>query len=208
MGNEVARTKTPVSAAEAATYIEGALTSLLGRRPTRNVALFTLALAWCETGRGQGMIANSPGNVMAKGIRDGAEYSVWSGDYWRPQWWDVNWSNKEMREGRWPSAFRAYPNMAAGFKDFVAAVTKRAALVAAMASGDALAVVRALNATKYSPDYGAKHEPTFSKLVAEFRKQGLFADLPESSSGSGAVVVGCVAFILGGLALAYWRTHR
>lgn len=208
MGIQVARNRTPVSATDAARYIEGALTALLGRVPTRNVALFTLALAWVETGRGQGMVANSPGNVMAKGIRNGAEYSVWSGDYWRPQWWDAAWTNKEMREGRWPSAFRAYSNMAAGFKDFCAAVTKRAALVAAMASGDALAVVLALNSTKYSPDYGKKHEPTFAKLVAEFRKQGLFADLPESSSGSGAVVVGCVAFVLGGIALAYWRVHR
>lgn len=205
---QVERVKTPITVTDAARYVRDTLTAVLGRLPSRELAEFVLALVWVETGRGQSMVGNSPGNVMARGIRNGKEYSVWSGDYWRPTWWDANWSNKEMREGRWPSAFRAYPSMAAGFKDYVSNVVKRAPLVAAMQSGDPMKVVLALNSTRYSPDYGPKHEPTFRGLVQGFRKDGLFAGLPSSSGSASGAVLGCVALFLGGIALAWWRAHR
>lgn len=175
MGNEVPATKTPVTEYQASVYLVVALTNALQSALPERVAVYSMALAWVETARGQALIQNNAGNLTAG--------SGWTGDYWRPPWYPEDHDPKydalhaKMLAGQAPNAFRAYPDPQAGWNAFAYEVVRRPTLVAAMNADDPSAVVQALHDT-YSGDYGSKHVDTFRKLVAEFRSRNLFGGLP------------------------------
>jgi hypothetical protein len=226
MGSEVASTVTPVSESEAVALLSVALTDVLGSPPPENVALLFLALAMVESANGKKVVANNPGNLFARGYRNGAEYSVWAGDYWRPSWFDDVTAalHAKMLTGDAPSAFRAYDTPSEGWRDYIALLltpAKRSVLVAANA-GDVSAFVTALH-EKYSADYTAKHESTFERLIAGYRAKGYFASLrnrtlpagyvpavPVKKSSSGGAFAACalVACVAGGGILASKRLRR
>lgn len=171
---------------------------------TRAGALLLLALIWVETGRGQKTRQHNVGNVMARGYRtSGVEYSVWSGDYWRPEWFDDQSSSlyQKMLDGKAPSAFRAYVSLVDGMSDYVAILLNKPEVISAANRGDVPQFVAEL-ARSYSPDYSSAHQKTFDSLVKEFRQAGYFAELAEAprkvskSSGVGGMVLGFAGIVV------------
>ncbi len=183
------------------------------------------AQVWLETG---GRVMNNNfGNEMAAGFaKDGTERASWSGDAWRPPWYQepteatpTKYVDLHARmRGTWPgngykidvpSAFRSYSSPAAGMSNHVHVLrTNFPALVAAAASGDPeqfrLAVVTPDPKTKlrYSPDYGATATNTLRQLRDQFRAQKVFEGLAAASSGAG----GAAAVVLAlGAAFAIWK---
>lgn len=175
MGQQVPATYTPVAESQAVAYLTVALTLALKQNPPEQIGVYTLALAWIETGAGQSLIQNNPGNMSC--YADGRD---WSGDYWRPPWFDSTDPkyaalHERMLNGQAPSAFRAYPTQEAGWAAFVHEVVRRKGLLAAMMADDPLAVVRALRGSGYSADYRDEVAKSFASLVKAFRSRGAFA---------------------------------
>lgn len=174
MGSVVSATKTPVTEQEAVVLLTTALTKSLGQPPPEHIGLYLLALAWIESGRGKSVVCNNPGNLMARGYRRGSEYSVWSGNYWRPEWFSSPGQlHDAMVSGNAPSAFRAYPSAVDGWEDYVALVVKKQELLTSAMNDDVSDFVRALHAT-YSPDYSDSHVGTFRALITDFRNKKYF----------------------------------
>jgi hypothetical protein len=217
MGAEVPATRTPVTQAQAASYVVDGLRAKLNREPTEQEAVFTWALAMVETANGQSVVQNNAGNVSC--FDDGRG---WSGDYWRPPWFneqhDPKYSSlhRAMLEGKAPRAFRAYPSQQAGWNDFAREVARRTTLLQAMNSDDPAQVVQQLHDTNYSKDYGEKHVATFRSLAASARAAGWFAGLPKGetpsmrmSSGVGlGLGLGLTVMIVFGLMVSYGKKRR
>lgn len=174
---------TPLTEDEAVKILSDELWASLGADVNENYALYLLALAWVETGRGKSIVGNNPGNLMAKGYnaQTGAEYSVWNGAFWRPDWYYVNTTNTATRarmlKGEAPSAFRSYPTARDGWRDYLKLLTapKNAPIVRGATTDDPEAFVSALHET-YSADYNEKHIKTFRDLVDGFRLKGYFRE--------------------------------
>jgi len=182
---EVSPLPTPITVDTAAyALVEAAKATAL--ELTRPGALLLLALVWVETGRGKSTIRSNVGNLMARGYRNGSEYSVWPHDYWRPEWFadESHRLHAKMLVGGAPSAFRAYSSLVDGMGDYVALLKRKPSLVAAANRGDVKDFVDVLAST-YSPDYGTQHENTFMQLTDEFRQDGLFDELPEAPRRAG-----------------------
>lgn len=209
---EVPATVTPLTL-ETAAYALMVAADAAGLFLTRAGALLLLALIWVETGRGQKPRQHNVGNVMARGYRPtGVEYSVWSGDYWRPEWFtDTSMAlYQKMLDGKAPSAFRAYASLVDGMADYVGVLLNKPDVINAANSGDVPQFVAELSRA-YSPDYGPEHVKTFNSLASDFRKAGYFAELSEaprkvgggSSSGGGGIVLG-----LAGVLAVIWGLLR
>lgn len=176
-------TRTPVTAERARDALLSVLPGL-----SRQAATLLLALVWVETGRGN-VINNNPGNFSA-----GAS---WSGEAWRPPWYlDTSHpQHARMLAGQAPSAFRSYPTLAAGFEDFAVGLVRTfPTVLAAAATGDPAAFVRALHDSGYSRDYTAAHIGTFSALQHELAP--IVASLPASSSAVGGLGLALGALLL------------
>ena len=220
---EVPATATPVTL-DTAAYALLTAARAQGLSLTRVGALLFLALVWVETGRGKSTIQHNVGNVMARGYRtNGVEYSVWSGDYWRPAWFNDTSSAtyQRMLNGQAPSAFRAYDSLVDGMADYVAVLFGKSGLVQAANSGDVSAFVDVLSRT-YSPDYGPSHVKTFTSLVNDFDAQGIYLELGQaapsvqttatstpaskrsSGGGLGLLVGGAVAVVVALYELSRW----
>lgn len=212
MGQEVSPLVTPL-VLETAAYAVMSAAESLGVQLSRAGALLLLALVWVETGRGSAVVRHNVGNLMAKGYRaDGVtEYSVWSGDYWRPEWFaDASHRlHQRMLDGQAPSAFRAYERLVDGMRDFVQLVNSKPMLISSANSGSVSGFVDALKAS-YSPDYKDEHRKTFNSLASEFRSAGLFDELPEPprKSGGGLLWGLLIAAATGGLWLLGKRGNR
>lgn len=181
---EVSPLVTPITIETAAfALLEAARTNALAL--TRPGALLLLALVWVETGRGKSTRRSNVGNLMARGFRNGSEYSVWDGDYWRPEWFadESHRLHAKMLAGGAPSAFRSYSTLVDGMHDFVSLLKRKPSLVSAANRGDVREFVEVLAST-YSPDYNASHENTFLLLSDEFRSDGFFEELPEAPRAS------------------------
>jgi|WetSurMetagenome_2_1015567.scaffolds.fasta_scaffold00908_16 hypothetical protein len=182
MGSEVPATRTPVTKEQAATFVVNGLRARLGREPSEQEAVYTMALAWVESGRGQSIYGNNPGNVSCYDNGKG-----WSGDFWRPPWFPeqhdpkYDYLHQRMLEGKAPRAFRAYPDQQTGWNDYLREVVRRIALLAAMNADDPAEFVRQLVETKYSIDYNESHVKTYRSIIAEIRSWGLFSSLPKAS---------------------------
>lgn len=176
---------------------------------TRPGALLLLALVWVETGRGKSTVRHNVGNLMARGYRNGSEYSVWGGDYWRPEWFadESHRLHARMLAGTAPSAFRAYGSLVDGMGDYIALLKRKPSLVAAANRGDVSGFVEALAET-YSPDYGTQHESTFMQLSDEFRQDGLFAELPEAPRRVGGGSTWFFPIALIGAVAVFLKTRR
>ena len=126
MGREVAAIRTPVSKEQAATFVVDGLRAKLGREPSEQEAVYTFALAWVESGRGQSIYQHNPGNVSC--YDDGRG---WSGDFWRPPWYPAqhdpkyDYLHQRMLDGKAPRAFRAYPDAQSGWNDYLREVVRR-----------------------------------------------------------------------------------
>lgn len=201
---EVSALVTPITSETAAfALLEAARSNAL--ELTRPGALLLLALVWVETGRGKSTRRSNVGNLMARGYRNGSEYSVWNGDYWRPEWFadESHRLHATMLAGEAPSAFRAYTTLVDGMADFVALLKRKPSVLSTANRGDVRAFVEALAAT-YSPNYTAAHENTFLLLSDEFRADGFFEELPEAprrvSGGVGwffpVALIGAVAVFM------------
>lgn len=174
---------TPLTEDEAVKILSDELWTSLGADVNENYALYLLALAWVETERGKSIVGNNPGNLMAKGFNanTGKEYSVWSGAFWRPNWYYESTTDTATRarmfKGEAPSAFRSYPTAVDGWRDYLKLLTvpKNAPIVRGATADDPEAFVSALQET-YSPDYNEKHIKTFRDLVDGFRLKGYFRE--------------------------------
>lgn len=201
---EVAAIPTPITEESAVGVLSELFPIFLNQSPPEALAVYTLALAWIETGRGQKINNNNAGSVSCRD--DGAF------DFWRPPWFSGDNPSyaalhQAMLDGKAPRAFRSYESAMEGWNDFLREVLRRKSLVAAMLADDPSAIVRALVETKYSIDYKPQHAETFRSLAKEFRSRGRFAEfkgvtlpgyeLARKSSGGGALL-----FVLFGVAVA------
>ena len=180
------------------------------------------ALSWVETG---GHVTNyNFGNEMAASFdRNGVEHTTWTGNAWRPPWFDapteatpakyVDLHNRmygrpPAKDGKpdVPSAYRAFDTPEAGLTNHVRVLrTEFPAMVQAASTGDPaafrLAIVTPDPTTKrrYSPDYTSQHVTTFRALVDQFRAQKVF----EGLARHGANLVAPL-FLVAGL-FAAWK---
>lgn len=210
MGIELPATPTPTTLAEASMLVNSAWAAVNGSLPPRLLAIYSLALAWVETGRGKSLIQNNPGNLFARGFvpaSGGAvERDYSKTDFWRPPWYRDGSRDVEMYAGKIPSAFRAYSQPIWGWLDFVKEIARRQPLVNAALQDNPTAFTLALANTGYSSSYGDEHAKTFRSLVNEFKSIGLFADAPDVEPAKGVrsggnAFVGMLMVLLGATVL-------
>lgn len=167
---------TPITAEQARVALVAAMPGI-----DRESGTLLLALVWIETARGHLMNWNA-GNITA-----GAQ---WSGDAWRPPWFELNADtllhphlvelHEKMLHGQAPSAFRAYGSLVEGFQDFARVLARQfKSVLAAAKTGDARAFVTALHDSGYSRDYSAAHVPSMTQLQGELAPQ--FAGFPSAA---------------------------
>lgn len=164
--NVVPRKNTPVSEDSAHQAISRAYGETFGKSPETNELALLHALVWIETAQGKSVQNFNLGNITAS--------ENFPGDAWRPPWFelDENSSPRDtelhelMLKGKAPRAFRSYPSLEAGARDFVR--TLRASfpevLIAARESDSEK--FRVALSQKYSKDYS---DPAAGKTLETFR---------------------------------------
>lgn len=194
---QVPRHVTMASDTTVAPMLVSGLAQRIGNTPVRQLALLLLAQIWLETSRGQ-IIQNNVGNEAAGGFVNGVDHITWSGDYWRPPWYDqaeidattdpvhrakYQAQHVQMLAGEIPSAFRAFGSLQAGLESHLDLLFHPVyhPLLAAAATGDALAFAQEIK-RHYNPD--KKYDPvatshTLDSLVSGFNVKGLFDMLPK-----------------------------
>lgn len=177
MAAEVKRTATRFLAEDAESRISQAYTALTGDPPNALVGLYTLCLAWIESGAGDKAYNWNVGGITC--YPDGKDPS-WKGDWFRPSWWYEGIPSEEVA-GR-PTAFRSYSTSIDGWRDFVRTVLSRPSLIYAANADDPDLFVRELVSTGYSPDYGPQHVTAVRNLIADFKQGGFFGWEPEPST--------------------------
>lgn len=205
--SQVPAATTPASALTAASSLLKALRAV-GLDMSRQGARLMLAQLWFETGRGEKLRANSPGNLMARMFKGGKEVSVWDGDYWRPEWFDdeTHPTHALMLAGKEPSAFRAYPTLDAGIADYVKLISRKAVLLDAFKSGSPSSVASAIVSSGYCPACPSSMSKTLSSLADGFKAQNFFNSLPDvpPRAGTGLLWAG----VMGATAFIFFRTMR
>lgn len=185
----VPRTLTPVSLADSAKLLIATFRRRFGREPTQNEAALLQSQLWLESGRGKKVIAHNVGNIMAT--------SGWvkaGNKIWRPTWFDpeefeqlpdgpakdrYRRLHKAMKEKKAPSRFRAYPNMQAGYDDYIDLLARRfPTIVEAAGTGDPMQFAIAVRDSRYCPDCNpAKTSNSFGRLKREMLASGHFDSL-------------------------------
>jgi len=158
-------------------------------------AMFS-ALISIETEGGRKIACENVGNIAAGGFVNGKE-SLWTtATVWRPPWFEdtSHRLHQAMLDGKAPSAFRAYRDLADGVRAYVALIARKTRMRAAAKAGDPAAFVDALQ-VEYSPDYGPKHVASFESLTAGKLTRTASMVSP-SSDGAGVAVVAVVAVVL------------
>jgi len=159
--------RTKYSEAELASALT---TSLLAFQPnaTDTMGAILLGHIYFETGNGDKLWNNNPGNTTTKG--DPA-------DYWQAK-------------GN-PLKFSAYPSIAEGFDDYFSFLKARRSLLRTAAAGDVAAFAQAVNDTGYTPGVDVDRvSDAVGSSAAAILKRGTFAALPKgpklsvSSSGT------------------------
>ena len=145
---------------------------------------------------------------LIKGFKSdgsGDEYSVWSGDFWRPSWFteDTHKHHAFMLEGKEPSAFRSYPSMSAGLDGYMANVARKPAMVAALKSGSSSAFAAAVKSSGFTPFAPPSLGSTLQTRMDEFKADGFFNSLPKGKKMVG--MVGGLA-VLGVAGYIFWGT--
>lgn len=176
---------------------------------SRQAARLMLAQLWLESGRGQRIQNYNPGNLMARFFKNGSEVSVWSGNFWRPPWFEdeSHKTHSLMVDGKEPSAFRAYPSLDEGIASYVELLSRKAPLLEAFKSGDPSRVARAIVSTGYCPACPVSQTAgTLKSLAGDFAKSGLFNSLPDVPPAAGAGLLW--AGVLGTVGFIFLRTVR
>jgi len=193
----VPRIVTPISVETAASMLVHELDTggIFMGKVTRDLATFLLAQIWIETNQGHSLIQNNWGNISAS-----ESYPT----FWRPPWFDQAEIDKEpnpdkkaryqelhlcMQTGRGsdgkpcgaPRAFRAYPDLLTGLKDYVAQLGHHfPSVLTAAASGNPSEMAHAIKDSRYCPDCDpAKSTPTLASFAQDFGAKELFALLPK-----------------------------
>lgn len=180
---EVPRVVTPITAEDAAKLVVEGLERTLGEVPYRDTAELVMAQVWIETGRGQKMQNNNPGNLSSSAEPD-------SGDFWRPTWFELTaessardrYLHKQMLKGEAPHAFRSYAYAEDGFADYFALLAKPrfAGLLDAARGGSSGAFAQAVYDSGYTKDLQpSESAKSFASLMQEFEQKGLFDSLPK-----------------------------
>jgi hypothetical protein len=173
----VPRLPTPVGMEALPDLIEAAF-HVLGTRITPTQRANLGALVALETSRGRAIFNGNVGNISA-----GQSYA---GPVWRPPWFEVTDAssarelalNQAMREGRAPSAFRAYDSVQQGVLDFARLLLGQAyAPLLRAANGNDVDAFRRELAARYSPDY--------SNTAATRNLEKLRAELGGAPPGAG-----------------------
>lgn len=164
--------------------------------PTQEVNLAVVACI--ETGRGKSVQNNNIGNLSAA-----PSYAF---EVWRPPWFEAPGPNAsernrrlhvEMKQGRAPSAFRAYTTPDEGAEDYARMLLKTFPNVLEAAKTVNANALRVELSKAYSKDYAdPRHTVTLARLQAEY---GL--DSPQVQV---AAVSGLVALAIGAAIALLW----
>lgn len=184
----------------------------------REGARLILAHNWgLETRRGQAVHGHNVGNIMAKGFRDGKEYTTqtnkyWKGDFWRPPWFDdpTHKLHAKMLEGKAPSAFRSYDSFKDGMSDYLALVAKKVPLRQGLLDGRAFEYAQGVWDSGYCRDKNcepAHLQKVLKKLAHEFAEKNYFNSLPSTARASGGNML-LAAGVLGTAGLIFWGTVK
>jgi hypothetical protein len=197
---------TSLTATAAARELVAAYQAVTGKPPSLPLAELNLAHQWLETKGTKAMWRYDWGNLSAGGFVNGEEKLSWKGDVWRPPWFEPGEGadartldlHEKMLAGTAPSAFRGYQSHAEGAEGYVRLLLRPgfAKLLQAGAQGSPRAYAQAVVDTGYCRDRGCQPDqmgPALTKVVAQFRRDGVFKTLglsrPSSGSSSGAVVL-------------------
>lgn len=183
---EVPRQSTPHPDAELVPGLVAGLTQRIGSTPVRQLAEMLLAQIRFE------------GNINNNNIGNLSAGSSWTGDVWRPPWFDqahidsiadpvtkkkLQAQHDEMVAGRLPTAFKAFKTIEEGVGAYLDLLFKPLyhPLLAAAATGDPVAFATEIH-KHYSPDADFNVSAvarTLGSLVKGFQAKGLFDMLPK-----------------------------
>lgn len=212
---EVPATPTPLSSAETAPAFIRAWASVFGDLPRRSEAEWLLALLWNENARGRAIIQHNWGNLSTRPSPDR--------DYWRPPWFDaakiaemdepkrsqMQRIHERMLAGQEPEAFRAWPDHETGARQWMSQLKRTFPEILRAAKKNSAVAMQDAVAEKYCASPACKTiAPSYRSLRNEIRDQGLFANLPGSSSstGGGWLVLGGAGLF--GLGLWAWAARK
>jgi len=204
---------TSLSAPEAARVLLAAHVAVDGKRPTLAEAELELAHEWIETKRTEAMWRHNWGNLSAGGYVEGQERLSWNGDIWRPPWFAPGEGasprmleiHEKMLAGREPSAFRAYGSHQDGAEGLLRLWSRPGYLPLRKAAqtGNPTAYAKAVVSTGYCTNRGCQPDqlgPSLARVVAQFRRDRVFAGLGLSrssspSSGAGVALLAAVVLL-------------
>lgn len=184
--SEVPRQTTPHTDAELVPGLIAGLTQRIGSTPVRQLAEMLLAQIRFEGNLNN----NNVGNLQAT--------KSWTGDYWRPPWFDQaaidaitdpvlkakrQAQHDDMLVGRAPEAFKAFNTIEEGLNSYLDLLFKPLyhPLLAAAATGDPVAFATEVH-KHYTPDASfdvTAVAKTLGSLVKGFQAKGLFDMLPK-----------------------------
>lgn len=175
--NIVPRVSTPQTLESIARALRSAFAAEFGRVIDATTAELLTAQILVETANGQAVKNNCPGNITAS--------SKWTGDAWRPPWFDppteaTSARNRQlhadMKAGKAPSAFRSFSSWDAGMLDHVRTLRKQFPSIVAARTPRQLA--EAIYNSGYTRDHTPDETtPTLTGLVAKVRASKVFEDL-------------------------------
>jgi hypothetical protein len=167
--NIVERHNTPITEQQARDALRSAYSAVFGHAPDIDEAALLLALVWIETKHGDSVQNFSPGNITAG--------ETYQGDAWRPPWFELGESptprnrdlHEQMLQGKAPRAFRAFPSLEAGMRDFVQTLRTSFPEVLVAAKGADPDAFREALSQRYSGDYrNTAATATLTSFMREF----------------------------------------
>lgn len=175
--NIVPRVSTPQTLESIASALRAAYAAEFGKVIDKATAELLTAQILVETANGQQVKNNCPGNITAS--------SKWTGDAWRPPWFDPPTEtttarnralHEQMKAGKAPSAFRSFDTWEAGMRDHVRTLARQFPTIVAARTPRQLA--EAIFNSGYTRDHTPDETtPTLTGLVDRVRKSGVFDDL-------------------------------
>lgn len=184
--SEVPRLSTPHTDAELVPGLIAGLAKRIGSTPVRQLAEMLLAQIRFE------------GNINNNNVGNLSAPESWSGNYWRPPWFDQakidaitdpalkkqrQEQHEDMLAGKAPRAFRAFNTIEEGLGSYLDLLFKPLyhPLLAAAATGDPVAFATEVH-KHYTPDASFNVTAvarTLASLVKGFQAKGLFDMLPK-----------------------------
>lgn len=177
--NIVPRVSTPQTLESIASALRAAYAAEFGKVIDTTTAELLMAQVMIETGNGQAVKNNNPGNITAS--------SKWAGDAWRPPWFDEPTESTtarnralhaQMKQGKAPSAFRSFATWEEGMRDHVRTLARQFPTIIAARTPRQLA--EAIFNSGYTKDATPdESERTLNSLVERVRRSGVLDDLAQ-----------------------------